>query len=1131
MSLVEETTQIIAEEALGTISQQIMCDRPRRYVGALSSSQVLTIVAFSYLSSLAYPASSSSSNTDFQTLLCLKLHLSDPAGLLGSWKQNESLHFCSWPGVTCSKTHASRVVALDLESSGLNGQIPACIANLTLLTRIHFPGNQLSGQIPPELGQLSRLGYLNLSSNSLSGSIPLNLSRCAGLQKLDLGSNMLSGGIPEGLGMLRNLSVLLLAGNSLTGKIPLSLGSSSSLVSLVLANNSLTGPIPSALANSSSLQVLDLRRNNLGGQIPPALFNSTSLQKLVLGWNNFSGSIPVLSNVDSPLQYLVLSVNGLAGTIPSSLGNFSSLRYLMLGGNNFQGSIPVSIGKIPNLQLLDMSYNNFSGTVPASLYNISSLTYLTLSINRLEGGIPFDIGYTLPSIRSLILQGNYFQGQIPPSLANATNLESINIGDNAFHGIIPSFGSLSNLNELILASNQLEAGDWSFLSSLTNCTKLEVLSLGTNIMQGNLPSSVGSLARSLKALVLHANKISGTIPPEIGNLTNLGFLRMEQNNFVGDLPGSIGNLANLTFLNLSRNKLSGQIPLSIGKLRQLNELYLQENNLSGPIPSALGDCKNLNILNLSCNTLNESIPKELFSLYSLSSGLDLSHNQLSGQIPQEIGRLINTGLLNFSNNHLSGRIPSTLGACVHLESLHMEGNFLDGRIPESFINLGGIAEIDLSRNNLSGEIPTFFQSFNSLKLLNLSFNNLEGQMPAGGIFQNSSEVFVQGNIMLCSSTPMLQLPLCFASSKHRRTSHNLKIVGITVALVLVSSLCVVFILLKRSKRSKPSDHPQLKELKNFSYADLVRATNGFSSDNLVGSGAYGSVYKGALESEAHAVAIKVFKLDQLGATKSFLAECEAFRNTRHRNLVRVISACSTCDHKGNDFKALIVEYMANGTLESWLYSEMEGPLSLGSRATIAVDIASALDYLHNHCMPPIVHCDLKPSNVLLDDVMGARVSDFGLAKFLHTSSSITSSTSLAGPRGSVGYIAPEYGFGSKISTEGDVYSYGIIILEMLTGKRPTDELFNHGLSLHKFVGNAFPHKIAEILDPNIIQNSGDEGVNNESDHATVGMLSCILQLVKLGLSCSVETPKDRPKMQDVYAEVNAIKQAFFSTKR
>ncbi|CAO2148829.1 unnamed protein product [Urochloa humidicola] len=295
-----------------------MSDRQRKYqpqFGTSRSSWLLILAALSTLLSFAiFPtlataaaaASSSSSNTDFHTLLCLKLHLANPSSLLGSWKQNDSLSFCRWPGVTCSQTNTNRVVALDLESFGLNGQIPPCIANLTLLTRIHFPGNQLGGQIPAELGQLSRLSYLNLSSNSFTGSIPNTISSKY-LKVIDLGSNKLSGAIPEEIGMLRNLSVLYLARNGLTGNIPLSLGSSQSLVSIVLANNSLTGPIPSALASSSSLQVLNLVTNNLGGSIPPALFNSTSLRRINIGWNNFTGSIPDVSNVNSPLQYLTFS--------------------------------------------------------------------------------------------------------------------------------------------------------------------------------------------------------------------------------------------------------------------------------------------------------------------------------------------------------------------------------------------------------------------------------------------------------------------------------------------------------------------------------------------------------------------------------------------------------------------------------------------------------------------------------------------------------------------------------------------------------------------------------------------------------------------------------------------------------
>ncbi|KAM3212262.1 hypothetical protein ACQJBY_065376 [Aegilops geniculata] len=1140
-----------------------MCGRKHMPpLGTLSSTLPLVLVLCSlvHASSLGATALQNDSNTDLHALRCLKLHLTSSAGLLASW-ENDSLQFCGWFGVTCSKRHASRVVALDLESLDLSGQIPPCVGNLTFLRRIHIPNNQLTGQIPPELGRLNRLRYLNLSTNNLSGTIPSTLSSCFRLQITDLGSNslhgeipptlsgcshiqqlnlghnMLRGGIPQGLGMLRNLSVLDLASNSLTGDIPLSLGSSSYLHSVVLTNNSLTGPIPPHLANSSSLQLLSLTRNSLGGEIPSALFNSTSLQKLSLGLNNFVGSIPASSNIDSPLQYLILQSNNLSGTIPPSLGNFSSLRRLSLADNNFQGRIPMSIGNIPYLQVLDLTYNFLSGTVPGTLYNMSALTYLGMGTNILEGQIPYNIGYTLPNIQTLIMQGNQFQGQIPTSLANTTNLQMIDLRENQFHGIVPSLGTLPSLVDLDLGGNQLEAGDWSFLSSLTNCTQLVKLRLDENNLQGVLPKSIGSLSKSLGLLLLRSNKISGSIPHEIQYLTSLELLYMDQNLLTGYIPESLGNLPNLFVLSLFKNKLSGSIPLSVGNLTQLSELYLQENNLSGPIPGALAGCKKLEQLNLSCNSFDGRIPKELFTLISLSQCLDLSHNQLSGQIPLEIGNLKNLGPLNISHNQLSGQIPPTLGQCVRLESLHMECNLFHGKIPHSFKSLGGIIEMDLSQNNLSGEIPDFFKFFKSMKLLNLSFNNLEGPVPSDGIFQNGSKVFIQGNVKLCTSIPLLQLPFCNAdASKQRNVSSIFKIVGFTVlSLVLLS--CFATIILKKKKKLKQEAHPSCKELKKFTYANLVRATNGFSPDNLVGSGKYGSVYRGRIESEEHEVAIKVFKLNQLGAPKSFIAECKALRNTRHRNLIRVITACSTIDTIGHDFKAIVLEYSVNGDLESWLHPTVHEvgqrkPLSFGTRIVIAVDIAAALDYLHNQCVPPMAHCDLKPSNVLLDDFMGARVGDFGLARFLHSnnSSDIHSSTSLVGPRGSVGYIAPEYGFGSKISTEGDVFSYGVIILEMLTGKRPTDEMFKDGLTLYKFVENSFPQKIEEILDPRVVPGYRDEGEDAGGDldretHPMVAM-NCIIKLIELGLLCSAETPKDRPTIQHIYNEVITIKESF-----
>ncbi|XP_042755505.1 probable LRR receptor-like serine/threonine-protein kinase At3g47570 [Lactuca sativa] len=235
----------------------------------------------------------------------------------------------------------------------------------------------------------------------------------------------------------------------------------------------------------------------------------------------------------------------------------------------------------------------------------------------------------------------------------------------------------------------------------------------------------------------------------------------------------------------------------------------------------------------------------------------------------------------------------------------------------------------------------------------------------------------------------------------RKTSKKVSffVILILVASTLFTILCFANFLCK--KKSQPSQSSRGERFMKVSYSQLLKATNGFSQANLIGEGGFGSIYKGVLDDHDDTiVAIKVVHLQNQGAHRSFIAECEVWRSIQHRNLVKIITSCSSVVFQGNDFKALVYEFMPNGSLHDWLHSSATtSRLNLFQRINILIDVASALDYLHNHCQPSILHCDLKPSNILLDDDMVAHVGDFGLARFLGTNSN---QKSTSGIRGTIG---------------------------------------------------------------------------------------------------------------------------------
>ncbi|XVF83953.1 hypothetical protein PTKIN_Ptkin16aG0535800 [Pterospermum kingtungense] len=757
----------------------------------------------------------------------------------------------------------------------------------------------------------------------------------------------------------------------------------------------------------------------------------------------------------------------LMGPISPYIGNLSFLRILNLRNNSFFHEIPQEIGRLHRLEELYLSRNSIGGEIPSNISGCSKLTYLDIGQNLLVGEIPAAVGQ-FSNLKLLSLGNNTLSGSFPLFLGNLSSLEIISLPRNRFTEVVSeALGQLKNLTYFAVSSNAL-------------FEQLQVLNIGINLLGSQRATDLNFLcsltnATMLDVVDIRENGFGGKLSECISNLsTTITYFAMQGNNIVGRIPAGFGNLINLEMLSASRNQLADSIPSVIGRLQKLKEmlikLYLSDNNLQGEIPPSLGKCENLNVLDLSNNNLSGSIPSQIAGLSSLSIGLFLSSNRFTGVLPFEVGNLRNLGQLDVSDNMLSGVIPNDLGKCVMLEVLLMSGNFFHGSIPTSLSSLRGLTNLDLSRNNLTGKIPKFLVTFGALYFLNLSYNNFEGPVPDGGVFKN-----------------------------------------------------------KKKLPASPTEENPLR----LSYQSILKATNDFSTETLVGEGSFGSIYKGVLE-DGKFIAIKVLKLLSSGASRSFLTECEALRNNvRHRNLVKVLTACSGVDYNGNDFKALVYDFMANGSLEDWLHppvgmndgEEAAKSLYLFQRLSVAIDVGSALEYLHDHCETPIVHCDIKPSNILLDDEMVGHVGDFGLAKFITSDiqNNTSSLSSSLGFRGTIGYAPPEYGLGCTVTTYGDVYSYGIVLLEMFTGRRPTDEMFKENLNLHTFVKTALPNRVADIADPIVLQ----ESLQGETSQKNDTLLKSLNSIFEIGVACSSTLPTERMNMVNVVAQLCSIKEKMF----
>ncbi|MCY3543602.1 MAG: hypothetical protein OXH22_06125 [Chloroflexi bacterium] len=476
-----------------------------------------------------------------------------------NWLTNAPLD--EWYGVD---TDGNRWVHdLSLNDNQLTGQLPSELGELYNPKGLDFGNNQLTGPIPSELGNLN-LALLILSRNQLTGTIPSELSRMANLVELDL------------------------SGNELSGQIPPELGNLSHLRSLFLGFNYLEGEIPSEIANLSNLDLLDLAVNNLSGEIPPELGDLTNLVSLRLGSNELTGRIPPELGELVNLWTLNLGDNNLSGTIPPGLAELSNLRNLSLRRNELTGEIPPWIGNLSNLESLGLHVNNLTGEIPAELGKLTQLEHLNLYYNYLSSEIPPELG-TLANLNSLGLGGNNLTGEVPSEFGNLANLEELSLSNNLLTGSLPhSLTALKSLEEFAFHHNDglCAPADEPFQEWL-----LGVYDVDGNTCGVPLPSSNQDDIEALTALYNATNgdhwkrnrnwltdvpvsEWYGVVTDAEGRVTHL---YLSDNNLSGVIPSELGNVSNLKSLVLFDNHLTGEFSSELTKLTELTLLYFDYN--------------------------------------------------------------------------------------------------------------------------------------------------------------------------------------------------------------------------------------------------------------------------------------------------------------------------------------------------------------------------------------------------------------------------------------------------------------------------------------------------------------------------------------------------------------------------
>ncbi|RWR81269.1 Protein kinase domain-containing protein [Cinnamomum micranthum f. kanehirae] len=710
-------------------------------------------------------------------------------------------------------------------------------------------------------------------------------------------------------------------------------------------------------------------------------------------------------------------------------------------------------------------------------------------------------------------------GQIAEKVGQLAALRKLSLHDNLIEGPIPStLGLLPNLKGVTLFNNRLSG---SIPPSIGSCPLLQTLDLSNNLLTGTIPESLSNSTR-LYRLNLSYNGFSGQIPVSLTRSISLTFLALQHNNLSGPIPDTWGggtkqkNLYQLQSLALDHNSLSGKVPASLSRMQNLQEIYLSDNKINGSIPDDIGKSPRLQTLDLSNNQIDGNFSKGLCNL-TLLVRLDLENNRLENPIPEAIDGIQNLSVLILKRNQLSGPIPASLG------------------------NISSLSVLDLSENKFSGEIPASLTDLPNLNSFNVSYDNLSGAVPLLLSEKFNSSSF-RGNLQLCgysaavpcpSSPPVSSSPQ--AGPPSSKPHHGRKLSTKDIILIAAGALLAVLLLLccillcclirrrtsSTTRKSSPTAATIGRGEKAAAGASGTEVESGgeaggklvhfdgplvFTADDLLcataeimGKSTYGTVYKATLE-DGNQVAVKRLREKIAKSQKEFEAEVNALGKIRHPNLLAL--RAYYLGPKGE--KLLVFDFMPKGSLASFLHARgPDTPIDWPTRMNIAMGTTRGLCYLHSQ--ENIIHGNLTSGNILIDDQNNARIADFGLSRLM----TAAANSNVIATAGALGYRAPELSKLKKANAKTDVYSLGVIILELLTGKSPGEAM--NGVDLPQWVASIVKEEWTnEVFDLELMRDASTTGDE-------------LLNTLKLALHCVDPSPAARPEVQQVLQQLEEIK--------